>query len=484
MRRSSGILMPLFSLPSPYGIGTIASGKRFIDFLHDSGQSYWQFLPLGPTGYGNSPYQTYSAFAYNPLFIDPGELMEHGLISEEDEKSARCYACRVEYDALYLQRKSLFKNAFANADKEGISKFLSKNTEIKHYCLFMAIKESLGGIPLKEWPEDIRLRRRSALKQYSAELAEDILYHGFLQMEFLRQWRDLKKYAKQKGISLIGDIPIYVSADSADYWCHKKLFLTDKKGDPKDVAGVPPDYFSETGQLWGNPLYDYDQMRKDGYSWWKKRVKHELSLCDVLRIDHFRGFSEFWAIPAGEDSAINGRWIKGPGMELISQIASMGNKGSFIAEDLGLLSDDAIRLIEDSGFSGMRILEFAFDSLSPADYQPHRYPKNCVAYTGTHDNDTTMGWVGKISPEVRDYAVKYLALNAEEGWHIGMIRALYASNADLVIIPMQDHIGMGSDARINTPSTLGDNWTFLLHERFLTPQLAESIRILTKRYER
>lgn len=484
MRRSAGVLLPIFSLPSPYGIGTIASGRKFIDFLYNSAQTYWQFLPLGPTGYGNSPYQTYSAFALNPLFIDPGELLLKGYITKEEESAARCEFSKIDYQYIYDQRKKLFSAAFKNVERESVKKFLNKNPEIRQYCEFIAIKQSLGDIPLKQWPKDIRLRKSAALREYLSRLEEQILYHGFLQMEFLAEWQELKKYANEREIKLIGDIPIYVSEDSADYWCHPNLFMTDDNGEPSDVAGVPPDYFSKTGQLWGNPLYDYAEMKKDGFSWWKKRIEHELTLCDMLRIDHFRGFSEFWAIPRGEEDAVNGRWIKGPGMEIISAIISAGREGCFIAEDLGILSLEAKQLIKDSGIPGMKILEFAFDSLSPADYQPHRYPENCVAYTGTHDNDTTMGWVGGISQEVRDYAVKYLALNAQEGWHIGMIRALYSSKAQLVIIPMQDHIGMGSDARINIPSTLGDNWTFLLQHKFLTEELSSSIKTLTKMYER
>ena len=277
---------------------------------------------------------------------------------------------------------------------------------------------------------------------------------------------------------------MYVSADSADFWSHPSLFMTDEKGDPTDVAGVPPDYFSESGQLWGNPLYDYAAMKKDGYKWWKKRIRHELEFCDILRIDHFRGFSEFWAVPAGEEDASNGRWIKGPGMKLVSAIMSVGGKDCFIAEDLGILSDDARALIEKSGLPGMKILEFAFDTLAPSDYQPHRYPTNCVAYTGTHDNNTSMGWMGEISESVRRYAVKYLALNADEGWHIGMIRALYASNAQLVIIPLQDYIGMDGDGRINTPSTVEGNWLLRIPEELLSDKLAQTASALVKMYER
>lgn len=485
MKRSSGILLPLFSLPSPYGIGTIASGKSFLNYLSACGQKYWQILPLGPTGYGNSPYQCYSAFACDPIYIDPAELLAEGLISPEEEEAAHIEQTdKIDYDAVRSSRAELFRLAYSRCDKAEVAKFLKKSPEINDYCLFMAIKDSLDGAPLCEWPEDIRLRTSSALLHYSQKLREEVLYHGFLQLEFRRQWEGLRELANTLGIKIIGDIPMYVSADSSDFWSHPSLFMTDDEGDPSDVAGVPPDYFSETGQLWGNPLYDYAAMKKDGYKWWKKRVRHELDFCDVLRIDHFRGFSEFWAVPAGEEDARNGRWIKGPGMKLVSALLSVGGADSFIAEDLGILSDEARALIEKSGLPGMRILEFAFDTLSPSDYQPHRYPKNCVAYTGTHDNDTTMGWMGTISESVRRYAVKYLALNSDEGWHIGMIRALYASNADLVMIPMQDFIGMGSDGRINTPSTTQGNWELRIPEELLSEELAKTASSLVKMYER
>lgn len=485
MKRSSGILLPLFSLPSPYGIGTIASAKSFLNYLSACNQKYWQILPLGPTGYSNSPYQTYSAFACDPIYIDPGELLKAGLISPDEEAAAHLpETTKVDYAAVRASRKQLFRLAFSRCDKSEVAKFLKKEPELNDYCLFMAIKDSLNGAPLSEWPEDIRLRESSALLHYSQNLHEDVLYHGFLQLEFRRQWADMRQIADSLGISIIGDIPMYVSADSADFWSHPSLFMTDEKGDPTDVAGVPPDYFSENGQLWGNPLYDYAVMKKDGYKWWKKRVRHELEFCDILRIDHFRGFSEFWAVPAGEEDASKGRWIKGPGMKLVSAIMSVGGKDCFIAEDLGILSDDARALIEKSGLPGMKILEFAFDTLAPSDYQPHRYPTNCVAYTGTHDNNTSMGWMGEISESVRRYAVKYLALNADEGWHIGMIRALYASNAQLVIIPLQDYIGMDGDGRINTPSTVEGNWLLRIPEELLSDKLAQTASALVKMYER
>lgn len=487
MKRASGILLPVFSLPSPYGIGTIYSGKKFIDFLSNAAQRYWQILPLGPVGACNSPYQTFSAFAGNPLLIDPGELMLKGLLSEEEEGSARVksFNAQVDYALVEETFTKLFRLAFSRADKDEINKYMKKDSEIYEYSLFMAIKESLSGAPLCDWPEDIRLRKPSALLWYSQKLRDEMLYHAFLQMEFFSQWADLKQYANEKGIRIIGDIPMYVSRDSADFWCHPEMFLTDEKGNPPDVAGVPPDYFSATGQLWGNPLYNYQAMKKNGYKWWRRRIAHEMKLCDVLRIDHFRGFSEFWAIPADEQSAENGRWISGPGMKLVSALISAAPKGtSFIAEDLGLLSDEARELVEKSGFPGMKVLEFAFDNCAPSDYQPHRYAQNCVAYTGTHDNNTTMGWMGDISEDVRNYAVKYLALNRDEGWHIGMIRALYSSCAGLVIVPIQDYIGMGSDARINIPSTKEGNWRFRLDEKYLSNDLIEKMSALTRMYDR
>lgn len=483
MERTAGILLPVFSLPSPYGIGTAESGKAFVDFLHDAGQSYWQFLPLCPVGAGNSPYQSYSAFAGNPLFIDPGTLLKKGLITKEEEQRSRVESCKIDYKSLFLGREKLFKGAFKRADKKAVKEFLLNNEEIFDYCLFCAIKDKLKGLPLEKWEEPIKRREAFAVKTAKKELSQEILYYGFLQYEFAEEWSELKEYANEKSVKLIGDIPIYVSADSADFWKRPEQFLTDENGDITHVAGVPPDYFAKDGQLWGNPLYDYSYMERDGFSWWLSRLENELKRCDVLRIDHFRGFADFWAVKKDAKTAKEGEWLKGPGEKLTALLKKKA-AGRLIAEDLGDLSNKARSLVKKSGIPGMRVLEFAFDSLAPNDYQPHRYNENCVAYSGTHDNAPTMGWIGEVSEEVRQYAKSYLALNAEEGWHIGIIRALYSSRANLVITPIADLIGMGKDARINTPGTPEGNWEFRLKEEFLTQELKETSKRLVDMYER
>ena len=488
MKRASGILLPVFSLPSPYGIGTIYSGKKFIDFLSNAAQRYWQILPLGPVGACNSPYQTFSAFAGNPLFIDPGELMLKGLLSEEEEGSARVksFNAQVDYALVEETFAKLFRLAFSRADKDEINKYMKKDSEIYEYSLFMAIKESLSGAPLCDWPEDIRLRKPSALLWYSQKLRDEMLYHAFLQMEFFSQWADLKQYANEKDIQIIGDIPIYVAFDSADAWANPELFQFDENSTRLAVAGCPPDAFAANGQLWGNPLYRWDYHAQTGYVWWISRLRHCFTLYDVVRVDHFRGFDEYYAIPYGDKTAENGVWKKGPGIDLFHTVKKELGDANIIAEDLGYLTESVMKLVEDTGYPGMKVLQFAFDSREESNYLPHNYPHNCVVYTGTHDNNTVRGWLDDMCEEDNALAEDYMN-NAdtpkdERPWEF--IRLALGSVADLAVIPLQDYLCLGTEARINLPSTLGNNWKWRLVPGQVTDEMLAKMCHLNKLFGR
>lgn len=490
--RASGILLPVASLPSKYGIGCFSKeAYEFIDGLKQAHQSYWQILPLGPTSYGDSPYQSFSTFAGNPYFIDLEELIKEGLLSEET-----CEECDfgdddryVDYGKIYESRFGVLWEAFENFDlkqKEYVS-FVEENSYwLEDYSLYMAIKDSYEGLMWTEWDEDIRLRKPEALEQYKEELKVDIEFYNFIQYQFVKQWTALKKYANDAGIKIIGDIPIYVAFDSADCWSDTKLFQFDEENQPKAVAGCPPDAFAATGQLWGNPLYDWDYHKKTNYEWWKKRVGYSFQLYDMVRIDHFRGFDEYYSIPFGDETAENGHWEKGPGFDLFESLTKEFGKMNIIAEDLGYLTESVIKLVKDTGYPGMKIMQFAFDSREESNYLPHTYDKNCVVYTGTHDNDTIQGWYPTIAKKDRDYSKEYLhnAGTKKQNLHWDFIRATLASVADLAIIPVQDYLGLGSEARINVPSTLGTNWKWRLKKGELTEELLEKIGNLTRIYER
>lgn len=490
--RASGILMPVASLPSKYGIGCFSKeAYDFIDGLVKAHQSYWQILPLGPTSFGDSPYQSFSTFAGNPYFIDLEELIKEGLLSKEE-----CDECDfgdddryVDYGKIYESRFGLLWNAFENfkLDDEDYVKFKKDNGDwLENYSLYMAIKDSYEGLMWSEWDEDIKLRQPEALKSYKEELKDDVEFYNFIQFEFYKQWNKLKDYANKSGIKIIGDIPIYVAFDSADCWANTRLFQFDKDNIPMAVAGCPPDAFAATGQLWGNPLYDWEYHKNTNYDWWKKRVSQSFKLYDIVRIDHFRGFDEYYSIPYGDKTAENGHWEKGPGIDLFNSLTKEFGKMNIIAEDLGYLTDSVVKLVKDTGYPGMKVMQFAFDSREESNYLPHTYERNCIVYTGTHDNDTIQGWYRSISKEDKEYMKIYLNKKSDDkkNIHWDMIKATLSSVADTAIIPIQDYLGLGSDARINVPSTLGTNWKWRLLKEDISDELLEKIKKLTIIYER
>lgn len=489
--RKSGVLLPVSGLPSRYGIGTFSKESyRFIDFLEKAGQKLWQILPLGPTGYGDSPYQSFSTFAGNPYYIDLDEFVEKGFLSKEECEAADFGEDPglVDYEKIFHTRFSLLRKAYNKSnileDRDFI-RFVNENSYwLSDYCLYMAIKDSLGGISWISWQEDIKLRKPVALSVYRQKLAQEIHCYEFQQYFFQRQWQKLKKYANEKGIQIVGDIPIYVALDSADTWANPKLFQLDKDCTPIAVAGCPPDAFSETGQLWGNPLYRWDYHRETGYDWWIKRIDYCFRLYDVVRIDHFRGFDEYYSIPYPAKTAQVGKWEKGPGIEFFRVLENRLGKKQIIAEDLGFLTPSVIQLVKDTGYPGMKILQFAFDSREDSDYLPHNYKQNSIVYTGTHDNDTTPHWFEALNEHDKDFAKRYMNLEDESKACSELIRLAFSSTADTCIIPIQDFLGLGAEARMNIPSTLGKNWRWRLVPGQLTEELAEQIKKLTRLYGR
>ncbi len=479
--------MPIFSLPSNYGIGTFgAAAYEFVDFLRKAGQTYWQILPIGPTGYGDSPYQTFSSFAGNPYFIDLDILCDNGLLKKSEiEPTAAEAEKKVDYGRLYEKRLGTLKKAFKRfvADTEYKS-FCYKNAFwLNDYALFMAIKELNGGSSWQKWDDSLKYRDIIGISEIKEKHGEAIEFYCFLQFQFFKQWHTLKEYANKKGIKIIGDIPIYVALDSADVWGSPEQFLLDKDLKPTFVAGCPPDSFSPQGQLWGNPLYDWAYMECDGFNWLISRTKYMLSLFDTIRIDHFRGFESFYSIPYGSGSAENGSWIKAPGERLFKAIESrLGKNLPIIAEDLGFLTEDVKKLLEFTGYPGMKVLQFAFDSGEESDYLPHNYIKNSVVYTGTHDNDTVLGWAKTARESDLEQAVNYAASN--EKINFAFIRLALMSVSDTCIIPIQDFLSLGSSARINIPSTTGDNWCWRVKKEQLNSRLAEKINYLTALYGR
>ena len=492
MKRSCGILMPISSLPSPHGIGTLgAEARKFVDFLADAGQSWWQILPVGPTSYGDSPYQSFSAYAGNPYFVDLDLLCEDGLLTPAEVNSVNWGTdpAKVDYSAIYNSRFPLLHLAMERGwerDADKVAAFSEENASwLPDYALFMAVKRHFGMQSWTEWPdEDIRLRRPEAVARYQEELADDIRLFTYIQYLFFRQWEDLRSYAHEKGIGIIGDLPIYVAMDSADVWADPRAFQLDERNVPAEVAGVPPDYFTADGQLWGNPLYDWDAMKADGYTWWIRRIAGASRLYDILRIDHFRGLESYWAVPYGETTAKIGRWVKGPGMDLIGVLTEKFPNIQFIAEDLGYLTPEVRQLLEDSGLPGMKVLEFAFDSREAANYLPHTYPRHCVCYAGTHDNATLMGWKDEAAPADIAMARQYLGINDEEGFHWGVLRGGQSSVADLFVAQMQDYLGLGSEARMNTPGILGGNWQWRMLPGQITDALAARIADMARLYGR
>ncbi|MBQ7149217.1 MAG: 4-alpha-glucanotransferase [Pseudobutyrivibrio sp.] len=491
MIRSSGILLPVSSLPSPYGIGTFGKAAYdFADFLKAAGQKYWQVLPLGPTSFGDSPYQSFSTFAGNPYFIDLDMLIKDGLLTQK-EVEAENWGTNpryVDYGQIYESRFKVLEKAKKRGYKDAlgeISFFKEQNPWVENYALFMSIKKHFGQLSWQEWPEeDIRLHEEKAVEKYREKLKEDIEFFVYIQFLFFKQWDKLKKYINSLGIEVIGDLPIYVALDSCDVWAEPEFFSLDDENYPVEVAGVPPDYFSEDGQLWGNPCYNWKALKKDKYRWWIRRIEGAAKLYDVLRIDHFRGFDEYWAVPAKDDTAKNGRWKKGPGMDLVGLLSKKFPKIQFIAEDLGEPSPTVVQLLEDSGWPGMKVLEFAFDSGEPNNYQPHTYDKNCVCYTGTHDNATVMEWYAEANKKDKDYARKYLGISKSEGFNWGMIRGGMSSVAVLFVAQMQDFLGLGKYNRINVPGTKSGNWQWRLLSKELETELAEKIFDISAMYDR
>ena len=483
--------MPIFSLPSEYGIGTLGKAAfDFVDFLKAGGQSIWQILPVCPTSYGDSPYQSFSSYAGNPYFIDLDLLEQDGLLDRGEYENADFGTDKnkVDYGKLYKNRYAVLKRAFSRfiADPpEYYSGFCTENAAwLEDYALFMALKDKNDGEPWYEWEPGAMRRSPEAVAEYRVKLREEIEFHRVLQFLFMKQWNALKWYANKNGVRIMGDMPIYVAYDSADVWANPEQFELDKVMAPKEVAGCPPDAFSKDGQLWGNPLYDWEEMKKDGYEFWTERVRRSLKLYDILRIDHFRGFESYYSVPFGEKTARFGRWRSGPGIELFNTLRQRLGELPIVAEDLGYLTDDVRKLLRDCGFPGMKVLEFAFDSREDSDYLPHNYDKNCVVYTGTHDNDTVAGWEKSAPAQDIIQAKKYIRCHEDESFCRAMIKTAMASVADTVIIPIQDYIGAGSDARINIPSTASGNWQWRIDGTHLNYKLAEEIYEITKLYRR
>ncbi len=488
--RSCGILMHITSLPSPYGIGTFGKeAEKFADWLRDAGQKYWQVLPIGPTGYGDSPYQPFSTFAGNPLLIDLDELVETGCLTKQQCEAADFGAdpSYVDFEKVNRTKTELLREAFSSfTDDVGYTSFVRTEADwLEDYALFTALKEKFGGKPWTEWDEDIKMRTPQALAKYKEELSEEIRFVKYVQYIFYRQWDRFRRYCNKNGIQLIGDIPIYVSPDCADVWAQPELFELDERRNPARVAGVPPDYFSATGQLWGNPLYNWEAMKKDGYKWWLKRIGKATDCFDMLRIDHFRAFDTYYAIPYGEKTAEHGTWEKGPGMDLFTAIKNDLGDVNIIAEDLGDIFDSVKELLKDSGFPGMRVLQFGFNpEFSDNVHLPHHYPENCCAYTGTHDNATIMQWYKEADDKSRRMAKRYLKLRLFESLNMCFIRNVYASPARLAIIPMQDVMGLGKEGRMNVPSTLGGNWNWRMKHGATTPARAAKLKELAETYFR
>lgn len=490
--RASGILMPISSLPSPYGIGTMgAAARSFVDFLVKSGQAYWQILPVCPTSYGDSPYQSFSTFAGNPYFIDLDDLAKQGLLLPEEYASIdwECTADCINYGVMYEKRYAVLRCAAKRLlAKPGADyrRFVKENDFwLPDYALFMALKDAHNGACWLEWEEPLRRREPAALAAARQQYTDDVAFWQAVQFMFYSQWQALKHYANQQEIRIIGDLPIYVALDSVDVWSCPQEFQLDENLLPTEVAGCPPDGFSATGQLWGNPLFDWDSMAKTGYAWWVRRIKHMCSIYDVVRIDHFRGFAGYYAIPYGEATARNGRWREGPGYALFAAIKKKLGSPRIIAEDLGFLTEDVTALLKQCGYPGMKVLEFAFDPREPSNYLPHNYTENCICYTGTHDNETLMQFCENLSPESDAYAREYLGIGPDDDLPDAIIDAGMQSKANLFVAQMQDYLRLGAEARMNEPGTLKpQNWRWRLVPGQLTDALAEKIARLTNAAKR
>jgi len=486
--RCGGILMHITSLPGPYGVGTMGrQAFGFVDFLKAAGQSLWQVLPLTPTGFGDSPYQSCSTFAGNHYLIDLDMLVEEGLLTESDLTGIRWNRRedKVDFGLLYNHRLDILRKAYIRASecadlRREIQDFARKNESwLLDYALFMALKDRNGGKPWYDWEEGIKFRRKDAMMLAVLEEQEMINFYCFVQFLFFRQWSALHAYANAQGVKIIGDVPIYVPLDSVEVWSNPELFELDEKLDPIAVAGCPPDGFTADGQLWGNPLYRWDVHEDQDYSWWLNRMAAAGTMYDVVRIDHFRGFEAYWAVPFGDKTARNGKWVKGPGMSFVKALKNGLPELNMIAEDLGFLTQDVLDLRDTGGWPGMKVLQFAFDPKEPSDYLPHTYVHNSVCYTGTHDNMTMRQWFETASEEEVAYAVAYMNLNEKEGYVWGAIRTALASVSDTCIIQMQDYLNLGAAARMNFPGTLSvSNWTWRAKDGMINKDLAKKIREL------
>ena len=483
--------MHISSLPGNTGIGTLGKyAYQFVDYLKKYGQTYWQMLPICPTSYGDSPYQSFSTFAGNPYFIDFEKLEAEGLLSHDDWAKVNWGDNKnyVDYGLLYVERHKVFAKIQENFNKNipaDFEKYCSDNSFwLDDYALFMAIKDAHNGASFSTWESDIKVRQPGAVVNWSERCAKRVQYYKILQYLFYKQWYELKKYANDNGIKIIGDIPIYVAADSSDVWTNPKQF--DLKGDltPVEVAGCPPDAFSADGQLWGNPVYNWEYQKQTGYTWWKKRISECLKIYDVIRIDHFRGFDEYYCIPFGSPNAKVGQWRKGPGAALFNEIKKEFGDINIIAEDLGYLTDTVIQMLKDVGFPGMKVLQFAFDSREESDYIPHRYGHNSVVYTGTHDNDTILGWCKSAGADDVAFAKKYLRANSDDELRQEMMISALSCVANTCILCMQDLIGLDGSARMNIPSTVGNNWKWRASEEQITDKQFEFLGYYSKLYGR
>ncbi|WP_195985221.1 4-alpha-glucanotransferase [Clostridium sp. D33t1_170424_F3] len=489
--RGAGILLPVSSLPSPYGIGTLGRDVfAFVDFLTAAGQTYWQVLPVGPTSFGDSPYQSFSAFAGNPYFIDLDTLVEEGLL-EKREVSGYSWGTApddVDYERLFRFRFPLLRQAFRRSRHQGTEAYRRFCEEQKNwlgdYSLFMALKERFDNQEWLCWPEELRLRQPEAIAHWEAELAEERAFWSFCQYKFFEQWNRVKAYANEKGVQIIGDIPIYVALDSADVWVHGGLFQLDELRRPVSVAGVPPDAFSTTGQLWGNPLYDWDAMEQTDFTWWKERMAHSAKLYDVIRVDHFIGVVRYYAIPYGSETAATGEWREGPGAKLVKAIDSAVGQSKVIAEDLGVVVPQVRKVLKQAGYPSMKIIQFGFDSDARNEHLPHNYTQNMVVYGGTHDNETLAGRYNNMKPADARYAMKYLQVRRRNDIPKAVVIAGYASVANTVLFQMQDLLFLPNSARMNFPSTLGGNWRWRLRREQLKDELASWLKELTELYGR
>ncbi len=502
--RAAGILLHPTSLPSSYGIGDLGDEAfEFVDFLVKSKQTYWQVLPLGQTGYGDSPYQCFSAFAGNIYLISPAKLLEDGFLSDEDLRNAPEFSeGKVDFGKMIEFKLPLLKRAFENfrrSDNGEITDLFRLFCQfnafwLEDYALFRAIKFSQNQKSWQEWEEDLKLRKPEALEKVRKELDDEVFAQKFYQFAFFKQWDALKIYANEAGVKIVGDVPIFVALDSCDVWCNPSQFKLNEDGSPEVVAGVPPDYFSKTGQLWGNPIYNWDNMRRDGFAWWISRVKFTLKTVDIVRVDHFRGFAASWEVPGGDETAERGQWVNVPGMELFQALKHAIGDLPFWAEDLGVITPDVEELRDSFAFPGMRILQFAFGGDAKNHDLPHNYIQNSVAFTGTHDNDTTQGWFnseagkgsGRDAEQIekeRKFCLDYLNTDSAE-IHWDFVRAVWASVANTAIAPMQDLLGLGNDARMNLPASISGNWSWQCKHGDFSDEIAEKLKSLTELYGR